>query len=78
MKDTLFSELAALCEALEKTKRRKEIAGMTGNFLKGLSRNEIPRAVNLISGRAAYKSLNMNVATVLEIVNEIVKRRPFD
>ncbi|MEW6213826.1 MAG: hypothetical protein AB1478_01270 [Nitrospirota bacterium] len=42
MKDRTFSELAAFCEELEKTKNRKHIAKILGDFLNRISQEEIP------------------------------------
>ena len=73
MRDSLFSEIATLCESLEKTKKRKDIAKMVGNFLTGITKAEIPEAVNLILGRAAYRPLDLSGAAVTEVLNEIVR-----
>ncbi len=73
MTDTLFSELAALCEALEKTKKRKEIAHLAGGFLKGLPGDEVPPAVNLILGKAFPKRpLEVSVASIIELLPGLV------
>jgi DNA ligase-1 len=73
MKDRTFSELATLCEVLEKTKKRKDIAKLIGNFLSEISKDEIPRAVNLILGRSAYRPLDLGGASVIEVVKELVR-----
>jgi DNA ligase-1 len=69
MKDTLFSDLAALCDGLERTRKRKEIARLVGEFLKGLPPDEVRMAVSLILGRAApAKPLDASGASVTEIL----------
>jgi hypothetical protein len=74
---SLFSDLAVFCETLEKTKKRKDIANMTGDFLKGIPQDEIPIAVNLILGRIFpqrnQRILNLSVASILEVLNELIK-----
>lgn len=73
MKKTLFSDLASLCEALEGTKKRTEIARMLGEFLGGVSPDEVPMAVNLILAKARRASgmtpgtLGLSGASVVEV-----------
>jgi DNA ligase-1 len=74
MANTLFSELAALCEALKKTKKRKEIALRVGSFLKGLPLDEVPLAVNLILGKAFPKrALDVSGASIIEILPDLIR-----
>ncbi len=72
MTDTLFSELASLCEKLAQTKKRKELSDIIGNFLRELPIEEIPQAINLILARAAAKPLDLSVAAVFEVIDELV------
>jgi DNA ligase-1 len=73
MADTLFSELTALCEALKKTKKRKEIAHRVGSFLKGLPLDEVPLAVNLILGKAFPKrALDVSGASIIETLPDLI------
>ncbi len=73
MNKTLFSELAALCEALEKTRKRKEIARMVGGFLKRLPVDEVPLAVNLILGKAFPKRpLDVSGASIIELLPDLI------
>ncbi len=73
--DTLFAELASLCEDLEKTKKRKEIAHIVGDFLKSVSPEEVPLAVNLILGRAVPgKPLDVSGTAILQILPDLIRR----
>jgi DNA ligase-1 len=73
MKDTLLSELAAVCERLEKTRKRKEIARLLGEFLKGLPPDEVALAVNLILGRAAPgRPLDASGASIIEVLPALI------
>lgn len=72
MQDSPFASLAALCEKLAQTRKRKELTELIGSFLKDLAIEEIPPAVNLILAKAAALPLEINVATVLEVVRELI------
>ncbi|MGE5172440.1 MAG: ATP-dependent DNA ligase [Betaproteobacteria bacterium] len=73
MTGTLFSELSAFCEVLEKTKKRKEIAHLAGLFLKGLPWDEVPPAVNLILGKAFPKRpLDVSGASIIELLPDLI------
>ncbi|MEM3569637.1 MAG: hypothetical protein QXI20_08875, partial [Candidatus Jordarchaeales archaeon] len=65
--ETLFAELAELCEKLSETTRRLEKIRMIGEFLKGLRKEEIGPAVLLIVGEifpeASSKTLEIGYAT---------------
>jgi len=50
MAPTPFSELAALCRALEATRKRKEKTRLLAEFLKGLEPEEVGPAVLLVVG----------------------------
>lgn len=70
MKETLFLDLANLCEQLEKTKKRKVIADMIGDFLKRIAPDEIHPAVNLILGNVP--PLDMNIQSIIEVISELI------
>ena len=74
MQDILFSELADLCEALKKTKKRKKIALLLGSFLKGIPLDEVPMAVNLVLGKAFPKrALDVSGTSIIEILPDLVR-----
>jgi len=70
--ETLFIELAKLCEKLAETTRRLEKVRMIGEFLKGLRKEEIGPAVLLIVGEifpeASSKTLEIGYATISKIL----------
>ncbi len=72
MTETSFSELARLCEKLAQTRKRKELAEIIADFLKDLSGEEIPPAVNLILAKGPARPLEISVAAVLEVVQKLV------
>ena len=47
-----FRELAALCEALGRTRSRRELARRVADFLAGLAPDEVRPAVRLLLGQA--------------------------
>lgn len=73
MTDTPFLKLAHLCERLAQTRKRKELSETLVNFLKELKIEEIPPAVNLILAKAAGEPLEIKMATLLEVVQEMVR-----
>ena len=74
MHDILFSELADLCEALKKNKKRKIAALRLGSFLRGIPFDEVPLAVNLVLGRAFPKrALDVSGAAIIEILPDLVQ-----
>ncbi len=74
MGNTPFSEISRLCETLEKTKKRKEIAVLVGAFLKSLPLDDVPLAVNLILGRAIPGSrLDMSGAAIIEVLGNLIR-----
>jgi DNA ligase-1 len=83
MKETLFSDLASLCEALEGTRKRTGMSRLLGEFMAGLSPEETPMAVNLILGRRdkapgeTRRALNLSGASVLEALDELVGGKAF-
>jgi DNA ligase-1 len=82
VKQTPFLELALVCEEIEKTSKRKEIARMLGDFIRAVSRDEITMVVNLLLGRIFpewdTRSLNVSVATVLKVIGRIAKLKEGD
>jgi len=76
MKTATFNELALLCENLERTKSRLELARMIGQFLEGLGPAEIPIAVLLILGRVFpegdTRTLEVSGATLWRVIKEII------
>jgi DNA ligase-1 len=79
MADTFFSELADLCETLQKTRKRKEIAHRVGSFLKGLPLDEVPVAVNLILGKAFPKrALDVSGSSIIEILPDLIRMNAGD
>lgn len=70
--ETLFIELAKLCEKLSETSSRLEKVRMIGEFLKGLRKEEIGPAVLLIVGEtfpeASSKTLEIGYATISKII----------
>jgi len=70
-RDTLFVELAELCESLSKTTKRLEKVRMIGEFLKKLGKDEIAPAVLLVVGEifpeASSKTLEIGFATISKI-----------
>lgn len=70
--ETLFIELAKLCEELSTTSKRLEKVRMIGEFLKRLRKNEISPAVLLIIGEVfpeTYsKTLEIGYATISRIL----------
>jgi hypothetical protein len=90
MKKTLFSDLASLCEALEGTKKRTEIARMLGEFLGRVLPDEVPMAVNLILAKARRASditrkasgvapgtLGLSGASVVEVLEEMFEKKDY-
>ncbi|MEM2940220.1 MAG: ATP-dependent DNA ligase [Thermoproteota archaeon] len=69
--DTLFVELAELCESLSKTTKRLEKVRLIGEFLKRLRKEEIAPAALLIVGEifpeASSKTLEIGYATISRI-----------
>ena len=74
MEETLFLELAQLCENLSKTTKRLEKIDMICNFLKKLKTDEIAPAVLLIIGwnfpETLTEPLGISYATLMDILNE--------
>ena len=72
---TLFRSLAELLEKVEATKKRLEITGVTADFLKSLSAEEVEPAVFMILGRAfpkwSQKTLDVSWATLVGILQRI-------
>ncbi len=70
-KDTLFVELAELCESLSKTASRREKVRMIGEFLKRLKKEEIAPTVLLVVGEifpeTSSKTLKIGYATISKI-----------
>jgi DNA ligase-1 len=69
---TLFKSLAELLEKVEATKKRLEIIGMTGDFLRRLEASEVEPAVSMVLGRAfpkwSQKTLDVSWATLSGIL----------
>lgn len=82
MKQTPFLQLALVCEEIEKTSKRKEIARMLGDFIRAVSQDEITMVVNLllewIFPEWDRRSLNVSVATVLKVIGRIAKLKEGD
>lgn len=74
MEETLFLELAQLCENLSKTTKRLEKINMISNFLKKLKSDEIAPSTLLIIGwnfpESLTKPLGISYATLMDVVNE--------
>jgi DNA ligase-1 len=72
---TLFKSLAELLEKVEATRKRLEIIGVTADFLRGLSAEEVEPAVSMILGRAfpkwSQKTLDVSWATLVGILQRI-------
>ena len=74
MEETLFLEIAQLCENLSKTTKRLEKIDMICNFLKKLKSDEIAPAVLLIIGwnlpETLTEPLGISYATLMDILSE--------
>jgi len=72
-RETLFVELAQLCEKLSGTSKRLEKIRMIGEFLEGLRKEEIGPAVLLIVGEifpeASSQTLEIGYATISKILD---------
>jgi len=78
---TLFSELAELCESLSRTTKRLEKVRMVSEFLKKLRKEEIAPAVLLIVGEifpeASSKTLEIGFATISRILESSPQKTLF-
>jgi DNA ligase-1 len=73
MGDTPFARLAHLGEGLEGTSKRRELAALLADFLRGLSPDEIPPAVRLTIGQVFPewdgRALNVSWKAVMAVVD---------
>lgn len=77
MRSTSFGKLAKLCENLEVTTGKLELAHILSRFLKGLRPDEIAPAVRMITGRLfpGWSDLRLEVsgATLWKVIDEITE-----
>ncbi len=73
-----FFGLASFAERLARTKSRRELARLVGEFLKNLDSSLIPIAANFIVGRVFPewdgRSLGLSWAAVFKVVSELVSK----
>jgi DNA ligase-1 len=65
---TAFRELAALCEALGRTRSRLELARLVADFLAGLDLDEVVPAVRLLLGQAGRGETAVSGATLWPVL----------
>ena len=80
MSETPFARLAGLGEHLEQTSKRLELAALLADFLRGLSREEIPPAVRLTIGQVFPewdgRALNVSWKAVMAVVDGLIDAPP--
>ncbi|HJQ83681.1 MAG TPA: hypothetical protein VKA21_06380, partial [Candidatus Binatia bacterium] len=67
-----FRELAALCEALGRTRSRLELARRVADFLGGLDPGEVPAALRLLLGQAGRGETAVSGATLWPVLERLV------
>ena len=65
---TAFRELAALCEALGRTRSRLELARLVADFVAGLAPDEVRPAVRLLLGQAGRGETAVSGATLWPVL----------
>jgi DNA ligase-1 len=80
MGDTPFARLAHMGEGLEGTSKRRELAALLADFLRGLSPDEIPPAVRLTIGQVFPewdgRALNVSWKAVMAVVDGLTDPPP--
>jgi DNA ligase-1 len=80
MDDIPFARLAHLGEQLEQTTKRRELAALLADFLRGLSPEEIPPAVRLTIGQVFPewdgRALNVSWKTVMAVMDGLTDASP--
>jgi len=80
MGSTPFARLARLGEQLERTSKRRELAGLIADFLKDLSPEEIPPSVRLTIGQVFPewdgRTLNVSWKAVVAVVDDLTDVPP--